>query len=119
MTEARDALAAALHLSYGYDRSPWSECAIPDRHLTQAERILAALPDGWVLARRQDAEDGAEMDALYRDPRVNSVDLWRTKRADATTDLHVTAYDIKGRAMCGGSAPTIAAAARKAREALP
>ena len=48
-TEARDALAAAL-----YEANVARTLNAPI-----AEAILRNLPDGWTLARREDAEDGA------------------------------------------------------------
>lgn len=57
-TEARDALAVALGpvvaawFDAGYEAGRLDTDALTDA-------ILAALPDGWVLARREDAEDGA------------------------------------------------------------
>lgn len=73
MTEARDALAVALGTALVGE--PATE---PDavEFLTQrADAILAALPDGLVLARRQDAEDGAarEFSALVDEARANHV----------------------------------------------
>jgi hypothetical protein len=54
MTEARDALAVALASTWEDITTEWSD-------EQTADAILAALPDGWVLARRQDAEDGAAL----------------------------------------------------------
>lgn len=51
-TEARDALATAL-------ASVHREADPEGRDFALADPILAALPAGWVLARREDAEDGA------------------------------------------------------------
>ncbi len=50
-TEARDALAAAL-----YEANVARTLSGPI-----AEAILRNLPDGWVLTRREDAEDGAAL----------------------------------------------------------
>ena len=47
-----DALAVALAAAM-YEADP------VEADFSLADAILAALPDGWVLARRQDAEDGA------------------------------------------------------------
>ena len=100
-TEARDALAAALR-----------QVGILDH---AADAILATLPDGWTLARREDAEDGAALRELMEelDPPCDIRIRLRTVRDELTHRLYLTAD--------GGRlyyADTIAAAARKATEAL-
>mgnify|MGYP000202074820 FL=1 len=130
MTEARYPLATALGVAlhdqgfgcntYRCSLGRGSSAAAHEQDARfLADAILAALPDGWVLARRQDAEDGAALRELYGVNRVNSVDLWSTKRGDGDGVWHVTTFDIKGHSLVGATAPTVAAAARKAREALP
>jgi hypothetical protein len=107
MTEARDALAVALFGQESHDCYDLTTCA---------DAILAALPDGWVLARRQDAEDGAALREL-RDALMPPCDIrirLRQTRDDRMRRLYLVAGE--GRLHY---ADTIAAAARKAREALP
>ena len=104
-TEARDALAAAL-----YEANVARTLNAPI-----AEAILRNLPDGWVLARKQDAEDGAALRELMEelDPPCDIRIRLRTVRDERTHRLYLTAD--------GGRlyhADTIAAAARKATEAL-
>lgn len=141
MTEARDALAVALEDALRRNllvhTATWakkpmvgSDCAdVPWDALIRdvTDAILAALPDGWVLARREDAEDGAALrelrealgdDTLMRlenllpdTPRDDAADLWLVDiELDAPGEFTVLLTDATG--------PTIAAAARKAKDAL-
>lgn len=146
MTETRDALseaplgplveeARANHVRWQHEAEYLEECG---RELCIGAKLLLwpdiedprdsfPLPDGWVLARREDAEDGAALrelrealgdDTLMRlenlmpdTPREGGSDLWLVEvEVDAPGEPTVLVADATG--------PTIAAAARKAREAL-
>lgn len=116
MTEARDALAVALGTALVGE--PATE---PDavEFLTQrADAILAALPDGLVLARRQDAEDGAALREL-REALPDGRGFQCGWSSDVTGFYcHDDDSEWGGDIRAVGHGPTIAAAARKAREAL-
>lgn len=98
----RDALAAALRET-GVTRDP----------LGAADILLAALPDGWTLARREDAEDGAARDAL-----ALLIDAAETLHGSAISErlgLHrPIACDVVGECYVSEAV----AAARKAKDAL-
>lgn len=127
MSEARDALAVAL------DECGFLDTAYPPSNPRNADAILAALPDGWVLARRQDAEDGAALRELRE--ALGETEGWRMgslERGLMGEGWRVYAHGPTSDEKCDkghrhyetmpiarGAGPTIAAAARKAREALP
>lgn len=104
----RDALAVAL----ADTESRWF--SLPAAALGEhADRLLAALPDGWTLARREDAEDGAARDAL-----ALLIDAAETLHGSAISErlgLHrPIACDVVGECYVSEAV----AAARKAKDAL-
>lgn len=118
MTEARDALAVALGTALVGE--PATE---PDavEFLTQrADAILAALPDGLVLARRQDAEDGAALRRLREalpDSEDSSIVMQVFK--DGSLSLQVwNGFGWRNASEPEFTENTLAAAADKAREAI-
>ena len=120
-TEARDALAAALRASdylrgatvrIGRFNGAWYERVAAD--------ILAALADGWTLARREDAEDGAALRELREAlPIEHFGELFIAPKGYQMRVIRIPWGSPKEEEVhCFGGIPTIAAAARKATEAL-
>ncbi len=125
MTEARYPLATALGVAlhdqgfgcntYRCSLGRGSSAAAHEQDARfLADAILAALPDGWVLARRQDAEDGAALRELREalPEKARRVVIWQYQRSEDEwrQQLDIGSYVA--------DAPTIAAAARRAHEAL-
>lgn len=113
MSEARDALAVALA------QVAWDGIMSPASDFEEADAILAALPDGWTLARTQDAKDGEALRLLreaLNDGGGYPIEVrWWTSPPQDDWQLRV----IRPRVFVNsGNHPTIAEAADACREAV-